>query len=165
MANTLGRRAFPLFFLAVCGTLAVVLALQLTIAKPAYIGYMDKLAKREHVELTPSPIPAAWVISGSPVFRSNTFGGSPDGSTTTGIWECTGPTQFVWHYGTDETIYILEGSAEIEYLGKKFSVSAGDSTHFAAGTTANWVVRDRIKKTWTLYEPGRLTRLMRRIFN
>ena len=109
------------------------------------------------------PVNLALQISGTPTFRSNTFGTSQDHSSSSGIWECVGPTQFVWHYGTDETIYILEGSAEIEYLGKKFTLAAGDSTHFAAGTSANWVVRERIKKTWVLYDPGRLVRFMRRL--
>jgi uncharacterized cupin superfamily protein len=86
-------------------------------------------------------------------------------ASRSGIWECTGPGQFRWEYSVDEAIYILEGSADIEYLGNRFTLSAGDSTKFIAGTSANWTVPNRIKKTFRIYDPGRLTtRLMRRLF-
>ena len=104
------------------------------------------------------------MISGSPKIRVNEYGQSHYESFTSGIWECTGPAQFEWHYPVDESIYILEGAVQIEYLGKKFTLNAGDSTHFAAGTVAKWTVPERVKKTYAIYEPGRLVRLMRRIF-
>jgi uncharacterized protein len=163
MANSQKRSIALAAIVAIIGTLIAVACVQLAQSKAGFVGNKDKLAQRINAPLTPSPIPAAWLISGTPTFRSNTFGNSQDNSSSSGIWECIGPTQFVWHYGTDETIYILEGSADIEYLGKKFTLAAGDSTHFAAGTSANWVVRERIKKTWVLYEPGRLVRVMRRV--
>jgi uncharacterized cupin superfamily protein len=157
------QRNILLLTFAIVAVLAAVVAVKLPSAWAGYVFFKEKVAQRETIVLTPSPIPPDWILSGSPTFRSNTFGRSHDQSTSSGIWECIGPTEFVWHYGTDETISILEGSAEIDYLGKKYSINAGDTTHFAAGTTARWTVRERIKKTWVLYDPGRLTRLLRRL--
>jgi uncharacterized protein len=163
MLAALRSRAFSVA-VAVALALAGIVFYHLVTARAAYTDYRSRLASAQPIALAPAPIPASWIVSGSPVFRANTFGRSDDRSTSTGIWECIGPGQFVWHYSTDETIYILEGSAEIEYLGKTFTLQAGESTHFAAGTMAKWHVRDRVKKTWTLYEPGKLARLMRRLF-
>lgn len=135
----------------------------LTRVKNAYLRYSDKLAKRESTPLAPFEIPASWITSGSPVFRSNVFGASHDKSTSSGLWECTGPCEFTWQYGKDESIYILEGFAQVEYLGREFTLSPGDCTHFAAGTVSKWSVPDRVKKSYTLYEPGRFVRKMRRL--
>ena len=84
--------------------------------------------------------------------------------TLSGLWECIGPAKFVWHYSVDEDIHVLEGSAEIEYLGNKFTLHAGDSTRFVSGTTATWVVNERVKKTFRIQNPGYLIKAMRRIF-
>jgi len=84
-------------------------------------------------------------------------------SAASGIWECVGPGQFTWKYGVDETIYILEGSVDIEYLGGKFTLNAGDTTHFTQGTDATWTVRDRVKKTFTVYKVDFLSRVVRRL--
>jgi uncharacterized cupin superfamily protein len=163
MGMNLGRRDVLNVFLAIAGTLAVVLAWSIFDGRAGFLGYKEKLAKTQPIEMKPSPLPPAWLVSGSPTFRTGVFGRSHDNSAESGIWECIGPTQFVWQYVQDETIHVLEGSAEVEYLGKKFTLKAGDSTSFAAGTSANWVVRERIRKTWTLYEPGRIVRVMRRL--
>jgi uncharacterized cupin superfamily protein len=143
--------------------LAILLLTRAIRVKDDFFRYKQRLAKAISLPLGPMAIPASQIISGSPVFRSNTFGASGDGSTSSGLWECVGPTEFEWQYGTDETIYILEGSAELEYLGRSFTLRAGDCTHFATGTVARWVVRERIKKSFTLYEPGQVVRKMRRI--
>lgn len=145
---------------AIAAYVATLLA-HLNRTKKGYLRYHEKLGKRESIPLGPFQVPAAWITSGTPVFRSNTFGASYDKSTSSGLWECTGPGAFEWHYGTDETIYILEGSAQVDYLGRKFTLSPGDCTHFAAGTVSRWVVTERVKKSYTLYEPGRVTRKMR----
>lgn len=143
----------------------MILSVQLLNARPAYLQYKDALAQAISSPMKPSVIPVSWITSGSPKFRSTLFGESHDGSSQSGLWECTGPGEFTWHYQEDEAIYVIEGGADIEYLGRKFTIHPGESTHFAAGTTANWTVHDHIKKTWTLYEPGSLVRVMRRIFS
>jgi uncharacterized protein len=150
--------------LTVVATLAVVLGIELLWLMPGYVDYREKLAKQERRELHPLAVDPSWVISGSPVFRANVFQRSRHAATLSGIWECVGPAKFEWHYGVDESIYILEGSVEIEYLGRRFRLTAGDSTHFAAGTTAVWMVADHVKKTYYINRPGRLTRVMRRLF-
>ena len=161
------RRWRSLFMLVSAGTvtLSLVFTVQLLNARPAYMDYKDDLAQAVSMPLKPSAIPASWIASGSPKFSSNRFTESIDGSSHSGLWECTGPGEFTWHYTEDEAIYVLEGGAEVEYLGRKFTIKPGDATRFAAGTTAKWVVPDHIKKTWILYEPGTLVRMMRRIFS
>ena len=156
-------RSILLFVAAVISTLVVVLGVELVRAKPAYLGYMDPVAKAGRHELKPAPIDPSWLVSGTPSFQANVFEHLPNVGAVSGIWECTGPGKFVWHYEVDEAIYILEGSAEVEYLGKKFTLKPGDSTTFITGTTATWVVTDRIKKTYRIQNPGRLVRMMRRI--
>ena len=132
-------------------------------AKRAYGEFLGKLGKREHIELKLSPIKPSWVISGSPVCHANKFESAHDGMSASGIWGCVGPATFEWYYEGDESVYILEGSAEIEYLGKKFVLRAGDSTHFTDGTKATWNVPERVKKTWRIYDLGRVEKLMRGI--
>jgi uncharacterized cupin superfamily protein len=158
-------RIVALLVLAVAGTLVAVAIVHLAANRSGYSDFPQKLGKREHIALTLSPINPAWIISGSPVCRANIFDPSHDRKSSSGIWECTGPAKFDWHYGRDESIYLLDGAVEIEYMGKKFSLAAGDSTHFAAGTKATWVVPQHVRKTYRLYEPGRLVRYMRRLFN
>jgi uncharacterized protein len=163
MATGPGRRLGHIV-LAVIGTLVVVVCVELIWAKPGYVDYREKLARRERHELHPVTVDSSWVISGSPVFRANVFQQSRHAATLSGVWECVGPAKFEWRYGVDESIYILEGAVEIEYLGRKIRLVAGDSTHFAAGTKAVWTVSDRVKKTYYINRPGRLTRAMRRFF-
>ena len=49
---------------------------------------------------------------------------------------CDPVAQVSAHYTVDEDIYVLDGSAEIDYMGRKFTLRAGESTRFVAGTTA-----------------------------
>jgi uncharacterized cupin superfamily protein len=157
-------RKIKQFLLTIAGTLAVVLAIDLVTKMPASIGYKSHIARSEYREFKPAPIDASWVISGSPVFQASEFERAPYWGTSSGFWECIGPAKFVWHYSVDEDIYVLEGSAEIEYLGKKLTLHAGDSTRFVSGTTATWVVNDRVKKTFRIQNPGRYIKALRSIF-
>jgi uncharacterized protein len=150
-------------FLTISTTLAAFLAVYMISESPAYISYKNDLPQSERHELRPDPIAPSWLISGSPVFRTAVFQHSPDWDTWSGIWECIGPATFAWHYSVDEVIYVLEGSADIEYLGKKFTLHAGDSTRFVAGTIATWVVSDRVKKTFRIEKPRPLIKVMRDI--
>lgn len=151
---------FPLGALA-SATVAWVMV-RLARAKSAYLGFLGPSAHRS-IPLTSYSVPSSWIISGSPSFNSNVFSTAHDQSASSGLWECIGPAQFAWHYGTDEVIYILEGSAAIAYLGRKFILRPGDRMQFGAGTIANWTVPERVKKSYTVYEPGRLIRAARRI--
>ena len=148
-------------FLIISTTLAVLLAIYMVSESPAYISYKIDLPRSERHELQPDPIAPSWLISGSPIFRTAVFQHSLNWDTWSGIWECIGPATFVWQYSVDEVIYVLEGSADIEYLGKKFTLHPGDSTRFVAGTIATWVVPDRVKKTFRIEKPRPLIKAMR----
>jgi len=149
--------------MGVAGALCAATLAHLVRMKASLLRYRDGVARGQSIPLEPYAVPSAWIRAGSPVFRSNVFGSSYDKSTSSGLWECIGPAQFEWHYGTDESIYILEGSADVEYLGKKFTLRPGDRTHFVLGTKARWSVVERVRKCYTLYEPVWLVRKMRRL--
>jgi len=161
MVSTRAWRLVALCLIVALAGVVAVATVHTSRVSRGYNEFAQKLGQREFIEIKPAPIPGPWVISGSPVCESNVFGRSHDGSSTSGIWGCTGPAKFRWHYQGDETIYILEGLAEIEYLGKKFTLRAGDTTHFTDGTSAVWHVPERIRKTWRIYEVGRAAKLMR----
>lgn len=154
-------RSITPFLLVIATTLTLVLVVDLAAKAPAFIGYTDGLGISERHELQPDSIDPAWIISGEPVVHTAVFERSPHWASSSGIWECIGPARFVWDYSVDETIYVLEGSADIEYMGKTFTLHAGDSTRFVAGTRATWTVNDRIKKTFRIQKPGRVIKAVR----
>ena len=105
----------------------------------------------------------SWIREGKPSFRATEFFKSSDGKTSSGIFECDAG-KFEWHYQFDEAVYILEGSVNIDYQGKQFTLKAGESAFFRAGTSAQWDVPQHIKKTWTLYDAGKHARGLARFF-
>lgn len=104
-----------------------------------------------------------WIRSGSPEFAQAETFRSVDGRTSQGLWSCTGPTTFEWHFEVDETVYVLEGEVKIDYQGKQFTLHPGDTAVFHGGTTATWTVDRYLKKTYTLHNPGPLGRLWRQV--
>jgi uncharacterized cupin superfamily protein len=104
----------------------------------------------------------SWILSGKPVFRGAETMRSADGKVVSGLWACDGPTTFVWHFGADETVHLLEGHVEVEYQGRKFSITPGDTATFHAGTKAIWHVPQHAKKTYTLHQPSLLVRAWRK---
>ena len=128
-----------------------------------YTVFMDRLGEDRQLALNESTINPEWLISGSPSCGSLTFGKSHDGISSSGVWECRGPAKFEYHYGQDEFIFVLNGTADIQYVGKTFTLTSGESTHFAAGTKAVWTVHEHIRKAWWLHEPGRHVRYMRKL--
>jgi len=162
-AGAQGRRIVLIFLLGVVATLVVGAGAHMVRAAAVYSMFTDRLAKRDTVRMGPLTVNPSWIVSGTPKFHITGYGEAPDKSAGSGIWECVGPGKFVWKYGVDETIYILEGSVDIEYLGEKFTLHAGDSTHFTQGTDATWTVRDRVKKTFTVYKVDFLSRVVRRL--
>jgi len=107
--------------------------------------------------IQPFAVDPKWVLEGQPNFRATEFFKSSDGKTSSGIFECDA-SRFEWHYQFDEAVYILEGDVDIDYLGKRFTLQAGDSAFFRAGTVAVWQVRRHVKKTWTIYDAGKPAR-------
>ena len=106
----------------------------------------------------------SWIKSGRPNFRATETVRSPDGRTITGLWACDGPTTFEWTFGLDETVHLLEGRVEIDYLGRHFALQPGDTATFHAGTKAVWHVPSHAKKAYTLHHPGKLVLLWRWLF-
>jgi uncharacterized protein len=105
----------------------------------------------------------SWVLSGKPVFKGVETLRSPDGRVVSGLWACEGPTTFEWQFSHDETVHLLEGHVEVEYLGRRFSIRPGDTATFHAGTRAVWHVREYAKKAYTLHQPHWLVRAWRKV--
>ena len=103
-----------------------------------------------------------WILTGDPVFKGTELARSPDGSSISGLWACEGPTTFEWHFGSDETVHLLEGRVDVEYMGRKFSIVPGGTATFHAGTKAIWHVPTRAKKAYTLHQPNLLVRAWRK---
>ncbi|MFZ6874667.1 cupin domain-containing protein [Undibacterium sp. Di27W] len=118
-----------------------------------------------HSPVKPFEVDPSWIKEGTPNFRATEFFKSHDGKTSSGIFECDGPSTFEWQYQFDETIYVLDGGVDIEYQGKKFSLKPGETALFRAGTTALWHVPKGIRKAWTLHDAGKPARGLASILN
>jgi uncharacterized cupin superfamily protein len=114
--------------------------------------------------LGPFPVDPSWVKMGTPNFRGNEIAHSPDGKSVTGLWACDGPSTFEWRFGADETVHLLEGAVEVDYLGRRFTLKPGDVATFHSGTRAVWHVPVHAKKVYTVHQAGRLVRLWRTVF-
>jgi uncharacterized cupin superfamily protein len=106
----------------------------------------------------------AWILAGSPSFEARSYSDTPEASTSAGIWQCTGPGKFRWEYSIDETLYVLEGDAELEYGGAIHRLTPGTAAFFPAGSLVIWNVPHGIRKTFSIHEPGRVRRLLRKLF-
>jgi uncharacterized cupin superfamily protein len=115
-------------------------------------------------EMRPMLVNPTWIKSGTPKFMMAETSHVGTVGVTTGLWSCDGPATFEWTYGTDETIHLIEGVVEIDYLGKTLKLGPGDTAFFRAGTQATWTVRERAYKSFILHDPGRIARLYRRVF-
>ena len=109
-------------------------------------------------EISPS-----WIRAGTPIFKGTELSRSPDGKTSTGLWSCDGPGTFEWQYGCDETVCLIEGQVQVEYLRRHFTLNAGDSAVFHAGTRALWHMPLYARKVYTLHELDLLVRVWRRV--
>lgn len=116
-----------------------------------------------HRPLTSFKVNPDWVLEGTPNFRATEISKSPDGRSTTGLWACDGPSTFEWQFGVDETVHLLEGLVEVKYQGREFTLKPGDTATFLAGTRAVWHVPQYARKAFSLHEPGRLVRTLRRL--
>jgi uncharacterized protein len=108
--------------------------------------------------LKPIEVDKSWVKAGTPNFRMATYASGL--GNITGIWACDAST-FEWHFGSDELVYITDGSVDIDYLGKKFTLKVGDTALFLAGTKAVWHTPNGLRKSFTLYQPNAITRWLR----
>jgi len=124
---------------------------------------LPQMAKALGTASVDDSINEAWVIEGVPKLTSTQFFRSIDGKISAGIWEATGPAKFEFHYGTDETVLVLDGAAKLTHDGETTDIAAGHSVFFRAGEVVIWEVPERIRKTWVLHEPGRVARKLRSV--
>ena len=104
------------------------------------------------VELEPEPIPANWIVSGSPVARCKKMIRSHDRTSHIVIWDCT-PGSFKWHYGMDEAIVVISGEAfMINEKGEERRFGPGDLGYFPAGTSCTWRITETLRKVGVLKE-------------
>jgi uncharacterized cupin superfamily protein len=139
------------------------------VARAAHdLGTIDKARRYLGAELKAplekQTVDPSWILEGQPHFSVSTWAQSPLGTSSAGVWKVEGPTRFEWQFGRDETVYILEGAVNIDWAGKTYALGPGDSAFFPAGARATWHVPERLFKSFTLEEPGRVTRLARKLF-
>jgi uncharacterized cupin superfamily protein len=94
-----------------------------------------------------APINRDWVREGMPEATGCPIFETKDRGANVHEWRCT-RGRFVWHYGIDEIVYIIEGSARIKDLatGVTTTINAGSSVLFQRGSSAEWTVDRPIRK-------------------
>lgn len=96
---------------------------------------------------SPSPIPAAWIVSGDPVTEVAEVSEVHDGSAHVYLWRTTAST-FRWTHRSDEIITILDGDVFItEADGKRHHLTPGDVAHFPVGSVQLWEVPQMLLKS------------------
>lgn len=99
------------------------------------------------------PLPADWVLEGTPVPMGQILLRSPDKKQFTGFWECPAG-RFRFDFAYHETIRILGGSAVIEdETGAVHTLTAGDLAHFPLGSKTIWRVETYVKKLFFILTP------------
>jgi len=126
-------------------------------AKPQ--GYMANKHR-----LGPAPIPADWILEGTPLARNRRLAGSTDGLGSTYMWDCTAG-RFNWCYNVDETVYVVEGSVTVVDSRRQLNhLRAGDTFLFPKGTCFEWTVHTYVRKVAFIHEPvSRTLRLFMRM--
>jgi uncharacterized protein len=106
----------------------------------------------EAQDLQPDPIPAEWILAGTPEARVTKLQTSRDWTSSVVVWECT-PGSFKWHYSKDETVFFLAGEAFMtDDSGQEHRFGAGDIAVIAAGTNCKWRVTEPIRKVAVVRE-------------
>ena len=61
------------------------------------------------------------------------------------VWSCE-VSKFDWHYDSEETCLLMEGSVTVSYNGKSVNIAAGDYVTFPKGLSCVWDVVVAVKK-------------------
>jgi uncharacterized cupin superfamily protein len=104
------------------------------------------IAPPAQVDLDPAPIPADWILSGTPKARSRQLARSEDGASTVMAWSCTAG-RFNWSYSVDETVHIISGEVFVtNEKGEECRLGPGDMAFFPAGSRSTWRVPVEVRK-------------------
>ena len=112
----------------------------------------DIFVSSSQVALSPSPIPADWILEGAPVARSCVLTTTDDNTAMTIVWDCSAG-RFNWYYNLDETVSVVEGGMTLTDQTGTRKVSAGDVVYFPAGSQATWVVEQYVRKVAVIRQP------------
>jgi uncharacterized protein len=113
-------------------------------------------AEVEDVDLAAWPLPADWVLAGSPDARGAVLSRSDDSRIIRGVWECT-PGRFKWSFTYDETLVVLSGKATIELdTGERVDLSPGTMAFFGRGHDSTWTVHETLRKGFHADSPDPL---------
>jgi uncharacterized cupin superfamily protein len=112
-----------------------------------------RIADAGTIGLDPDPIPAEWLLGGTPKASSKVLARSHDRTLTLVVWECSSG-RFHWNYAKDEILYVVSGSATtISEDGRERHFAVGDVVFFRAGTKCTWQIDDHIRKAAVLKDP------------
>jgi uncharacterized cupin superfamily protein len=90
--------------------------------------------------------PMANVVDGAPKSGTKILATSHDRNSIVWVWECT-VGSFIWHYGEDETVYIISGEVFISTEnGEERRLGEGDMAVFPGGVSCKWRVTTPVKK-------------------
>lgn len=113
-----------------------------------------QIASTAQATYKPAPIPADWVVAGTPTATNSVQFLSADKLQFTLFWHCTAGS-FRWHYDEDETIQILEGGMTLCFdNGSTRHCGPGDLVFFPAGTTCVWIIEKEVRKLAFFREPA-----------
>lgn len=104
-----------------------------------------------------APIDPSWLIDSTPHTQIAPL--AYHDSLSSGFWQCTAG-HFIWHYGVNEAIHILEGAASIRDTAENIwhHLSAGDSVLFPKGASAEWIVDRFVRKFYVIHDKRSLIR-------
>jgi uncharacterized protein len=90
--------------------------------------------------------PMANAVDGAPKSGTKILSISHDRNSIVWVWECS-IGSFIWHYGEDETVYIISGEVFISIdNGDERRLGPGDMAVFPGGVSCKWRVTAPVKK-------------------
>jgi uncharacterized cupin superfamily protein len=90
--------------------------------------------------------PMTNVVDGAPKSGTKILATSHDGNSIVWVWECS-TGSFIWHYGEDETVYIISGEVFISTdNGEERRLGPGDMAVFPGGVSCRWRITAPVRK-------------------
>ena len=121
---------------------------------------MSKLTPRvvraSHEPLPPMPLAAESIREGKPEAFGAVLVQSDDKRVSSGLWECS-PGRFTWDFVWDEFVHLHAGHVKITTQdGQQIELKAGDFAAFPRGLRTEWLVLEKVRKTFTVRTPDPL---------